>query len=81
MQPTDDIFTDITPPLHIPHGGTVEEIADKYAFRGKHGPWRQEGNMIICKCLLGTHASPIPTDYILEGTDEDGKPMLRKIEL
>lgn len=81
-QEAEDIFAEnnVAPPEHIPHGGTIEDIASKRPVV-KHGPWKQEGNMIICTCDIGHHASPIPTSHILTGTDDNGHPILTKVEV
>lgn len=43
--------------------------------------WRLEGNILKADSNLGTHGWSLPTDYILDGTDESGLPMLRKLVL
>ena len=45
------------------------------------GPWRQRGNHIYREGDGAHFASRIPTGYILEGTDEKGMPILRKLAL
>jgi hypothetical protein len=66
----------IPAPRHIPH--FTDEERERFKVAATH-QWRQEGNMLLCTCELGTHASPIPTNKMLKGTDPDGKPILYDI--
>lgn len=66
-------------PDHQPHGNDAEIAANMR--RLKPSTWRLEGNMLIGQTEMGPLAQRIPTDYILEGTDAQGLPKLRKIVL
>lgn len=43
--------------------------------------WRLEGNILKADSTLGVHGWHIPTDYIMDGLDEQGLPKLRKLIL
>lgn len=66
-------------PETITHG-TEDDIRDKLV-KLKPTVWRQEGNKLIGKTQMGTLVNFIPTDYILQGTDEDGNPILEKLDI
>ena len=73
----------LEPPEHIPFL-TDEELEKEFAKIRKntvHGDWKQQGNMITCYKCLTPHGDTIPTNFILEGTDKNGMPMLRKIQM
>jgi hypothetical protein len=70
----------VAKPTHIPHGGTLEEIAINQKIEVVHN-WKQRGNELYCVCDMGHHGSFIPTTHIFTGTDDKGLPMLKKIEL
>lgn len=67
-----------TPPSHEPHG-TIEDIIE-HLVPAKPRVWRQEGNVITTDTDLGPLSVFIPTDRMLTGTDDDGKPILVKIK-
>lgn len=67
----------VEPPEHIAHL-SGEEIAELLKDV-KHGKWTQQGNMIRCGNCPMPHASPIPVDYLLMGTDDNGNPILQKL--
>lgn len=71
---------DVAPPLHIPHGGSIEELQEQYKVQAHHS-WKQQGNQLVCDCELGYHVSFIPTTHMLQGTDDEGLPVLKKIQL
>jgi len=82
MTQTDDQFyidNQVAPPERIPHGGTVEELNEKYKIQAHHN-WRQQGTLLLCECEIGSHGTNISPDYILTGTDEEtGLPILTKV--
>lgn len=43
--------------------------------------WRMQGNVLKADSVLGTHGWYLPTDYILDGTDENNLPKLRKLDI
>lgn len=43
--------------------------------------WRLEGNKLIADTAMGPLVQFIPTDLILTGIDENGLPILTKIEV
>lgn len=61
--------------------GTIEEIDRKRSEKIIHNWYKQEGNFIFCKCPIGEHASTLPSDVLLEGTDINGNPILKKINV
>lgn len=65
------------PPDTFPHV-TEEEI---WANMKRLQPtsWTLEGNILIGMTEQGRLVQRIPTDYILEGTDEQGLPMFKKV--
>lgn len=68
-----------TPPSHTPHGDP--EDIKKNMKPAVTRDWRQEGNRLICKTDLGEVGQVIPADMILQGTDENGLPILKKVVL
>lgn len=63
---------------------TEEELERKFAeIRANtvHGDWKQEGNIITCNRCSPSHSAPIPTEYLLQGTDDKGLPILKKIDI
>jgi hypothetical protein len=71
-------------PKHDPHL-TEEELAKTFERLRKetvHGDWLQDGNRLVCRKCNPQHASePIPTEYLLMGTDSKGLPILKKIDI
>lgn len=67
------------PPKHFEHG-TEDDIRNNL-IPLKPDKWRMEGNMLIAETEYGVHAQPIPTDYILAGTDDDNLPIFKKVIL
>lgn len=63
----------IEPPEHIEHP-ILEEIKVR-------SEWRQEGNFIIREGDEMKYAVRIPVNKILVGTDENGKPILKNIDM
>jgi hypothetical protein len=69
----------VAPPARQPHGSD-DDIA-KHLQPTKH-KWHQEGPVLICTSCPFPHATePIFKDYILQGTDDQGLPMLKKLLL
>lgn len=71
-------------PEHIAHGITDDELEQKFAelrAKTKHGKWTQMGNRLTCNNCNPPHTTePIPVDYLLQGTDDEGLPMLTKVK-
>lgn len=69
-------------PSHDPHL-TEEELEkrfDEIKANTTHGAWKQMGNRLTCnKCNPPHTSEPIPVDYLLQGTDENGLPILTKL--
>lgn len=59
---------------------TVDIHQEPQLIKAK-GPWKQQGNHIYREGDEVRYASRIPPNYILKGTDEEGLPILQKIEL
>jgi hypothetical protein len=43
--------------------------------------WLQRGTLLTCESCPFSHASYIPPDYQLYGIDDNGYPLIRKIEV
>lgn len=69
----------LTAPERVPHP-SEEEIARNLTPQ-KVQRWTMEGNMLIGETSSGKFAQPIPTGYICHGSDENGRPILRKVQL
>jgi hypothetical protein len=70
-------------PRHDPHL-TEEELLktfEKIRAETVHGDWIQEGNRLTCRRCNPPHSDTIPTDYLLQGTDKNGLPKLKKIDI
>lgn len=67
-----------TPPERIPHDVNLEDLADKLQ-KVKINSWRMEGNMLIADTDIGEVANPIPTNYLLIGTDKNNLPKFKKL--
>lgn len=62
------------------HG--TEEYIESRMEPLKVTKWELNGNNLIGTTAEGVRmCQQIPTDYLLEGTDDQGKPLLKKIEL
>lgn len=66
-------------PSHTDHL-KVEDI-EKTLRKLKVRDWKLEGNKLSGETDMGPFVQTIPTDIILEGTDEDGLPKFRKVIL
>ena len=64
-------------PLHQEHG----TLDPKEFIPFKATKWWLEGDMLYAEGNHGTVANKIPPDFICEGTDEQGLPILRRIVL
>lgn len=60
--------------------GTPEDIRSNLK-RLTPRNWRLKGNQLIADTDFGPLVNYIPTDYILDGVDEDNLPKLRKLVL
>lgn len=69
----------LTPPESIKHL-TEDELRDKLRITPNH-QWSQRGNVLTCVCEIGRHTTKIPTSHIIEGTDDRGMPVLKRIEV
>lgn len=69
----------LTPPERLPHG--TEESIGQNLGGTKVQKWLMRGNMLIGITSAGEFGQPIPTGYILHGTDSDNKPILKKVQL
>lgn len=70
----------ITPPSHISHEVTDEELIKKMKPL-KPRNWRLQGNQLIADTEMGPLVNIIDPSYILTGTDAEGLPILTKLEL
>lgn len=61
--------------------GTIDEITDKLKQPTKVFNWHLEGNKLVAQTELGTHVQVIPPNYICRGVDENGLPILDKIDI
>jgi hypothetical protein len=79
--PQHDWYTknNLTPPTTIPHG--TQEDLDQQVMKLKPTSWRLEGNKLIGETEVGPLVNFIPPNYILTGTDENGMPKLKKIDM
>lgn len=81
MTPKEDSFytkAGVTPPSHEAHL-TEDEISEQLATPRKH-LWFQRGAQLFCSSCPWEHATePLFRDYLLIGTDDNGKPLLKKI--
>lgn len=70
-------------PEHIPFL-TEEELERKFAeikAQTTHGDWKQDGTTITCNRCNPRHSSGIPPTHLLQGTDDRGMPILKKIDI
>ncbi len=67
----------LTPPTTVAHG-TDDSIRENLKSVNPRN-WRVEGNQLIADTDWGELVQTIPTNYICEGTDDQGKPILTKI--
>jgi hypothetical protein len=69
----------VEPPTHEPHG-TPEEIASAMAAQKVRHEWRQRGAVLFCIACPFEHATePRFVDYLLQGTDSTGLPILKRV--
>lgn len=67
----------VTPPSRQPHTTIEEIVANMKPLKPTN--WRQAGNLLIADTAMGELVNYLPTDYLLDGTDDKGLPILRKI--
>lgn len=70
-------------PTHLPHGvtDTPENPLGEQLKRLKCTNWRMEGRKLICDTDQGVLVQFLPsTDYICHGTDDNGMPILKKVD-
>ena len=69
----------VAPPTVEEHG-TEDDIAEKMKGQKNKHDWRQEGARLYCVACPWEHATePRFVDYILQGTDANGLPILKKL--
>lgn len=66
-------------PSHKTHG-TEDEIRDKMEQLLPNS-WHMEGNKLVGRTKMGPLIQWLPTDYICLGTDENGLPVLKKVDI
>lgn len=67
------------PPSHEPHG-TESDIASAMAANRVRHDWRQQGPRLFCIACPLEHATEARfTGYLLQGTDAQGLPILKKV--
>lgn len=69
----------LTPPDAVAHI-TEDELAQNMK-QLKPNSWTLKGNQLEGMTDMGRLVQTIPTDYILEGTDDEGLPVFRKVVL
>lgn len=57
----------------------LERLFEQQAQRQGH-IWQQRGSRVTCTSCPFEHAFNVPTDMILQGTDEKGMPILKKLD-
>jgi phenylacetate-coenzyme A ligase PaaK-like adenylate-forming protein len=67
-------------PSHTPHGVTSENIGEHMRELLPH-TWKLEGNKLTGMTEMGPLVQMIPTDYVLKGMDDSGKPIFAKVEI
>lgn len=70
----------LKPPEHIKHDLTPDDLSQKVE-RAQLLEWRQEGNRLICRTNFGELVNHIPTDMMMTSTDEQGLPILTKLDI
>lgn len=78
--PQSDFFRrfNMPAPSTISHG--LEEDIKEKLTELKPNSWRLEGNKLIGETEMGPLVNFIPTNYILEGTDDNGLPIFRNLD-
>lgn len=69
----------VKPPEHNPHLTEEERDEEFNKILRNHHVWRQKGNMIYCIACPFEHGNSVPSNILLTGTDEEGKPILLKL--
>ena len=69
-------------PVNLPHGEDTYENPISAKLEKMNGSnWRMEGNKLICDTPNGPMAQFLPVDYIMTGVDDQGLPLLKKIDI
>lgn len=66
-------------PSHNAHGTDAEIRGNLRSLQPRN--WRQQGNQLIADTDMGPLVQTIPTNYLLDGTDDNGLPRFRKVIL
>jgi hypothetical protein len=70
----------VDPPEHIPHL-KAEELEEKLKSQfGRGHIWKQQGPYIFCDTCPFKHGANIPINYILQGTNSQGKPYFKDLD-
>ncbi len=67
-------------PDHISHSVNQDTISSALKQLRPH-TWRLEGNQLRGMTDMGELVQTIPTDYILTGTDDNGLPIFKKVDI
>ena len=70
----------ITPPEHIEHGTAQELEVQRYQDDHFHA-WIQFGGVIHCEKGIHPHGRATKEGHILIGTDEQGEPLYKNIDI
>lgn len=69
----------VEPPSREKHGTEADRDAAMAGPQVRH-EWRQMGSRLFCIACPNEHGTePRYIDYILQGTDENGLPILKKV--
>lgn len=79
--PDTDFYRKLDVPLPTADAHGTEEEIRKNMKQLLPNEWRLEGNRLIGQTEMGPLVQHIPTDYILEGTDEKGLPKFKRVVL
>lgn len=70
----------VDPPSHEPHGTEADIEAAMAAQKSVRHEWRQRGAQLFCISCPFEHATePRFRDYLLQGTDKNGLPIMKKV--
>lgn len=74
------LYKGVKPPERQSHGVTEDEIERVIKETTQHSHvWKQKGNYIYCREGHAEHGNNIGVFQRLTGTDNNGKPILKKI--
>lgn len=69
----------VEPPTRESHGN-VDDIAAALAAKQVRHEWRQQGSRLFCIACPNEHGTEgVFTNYLLQGTDAKGLPILKKV--